>query len=206
MTARATSLALGAVAARTLAACGGAEDEGTSGPDTTAEPTSDASPTETTTAAEESEEDDSQAFGACPEGRWELDMDVWADEMQRTMGADIDVVSVEGRVWITHEPDGTYTAEYEDWNSEFSTGNGTMYMERDGVDTGTWDDTGGTITVSQVSQDSQFDSYVETPEGDLPLPTGNQATDITGEFDYECQGEDTMVTFTDGIELDYTRD
>lgn len=201
-----------------LAACspGGEEDTTTSAPEETGSTaastettateatTTTAAPTTTTTEAP------SSAGADCVEGTWLLDIQSFISLMQEAFtsegfGAD-SITANEGTYLVTLSPDGTFTAERDEWGFTVVTGDGTFSMSISGTETGTWsaDDTTITVTIDssdvKVSSTAEVDGQViEIPESPVDVPDA-----VAEDSAYTCNGDVLTVT-TDDVAITLNR-
>jgi hypothetical protein len=200
-----------AAAVLTLSACNpgslfgaGTEGEGSATPDESTNPTSSTDPSASADPDDDGSEEDSeeeleaQITANCPEGRWLLDNDDWADALEALLPAGSGTVrSVEGPVVVTLASDGSYQTSYDQWTLTFDLEQGTSVITRDGTDTGTWSSTDSTVNMQGTGANSEVSGYVETDAGRFDMPTvdGTQ-TEVLETFGYRCEGR-TMEAITD---------
>jgi hypothetical protein len=200
-----------------VAACssGGEEEGATSAPeetgstvastDTTTEATTTtAAPTTTTTLPP------SSAGAECVEGTWLLDIQSFISLMEEAFtsegfGAD-SITANEGTYLVTLAPDGTFTAERDEWGFSVVTGDGTFTMSISGTETGTWSADDTTITVAIDSSDVKVSTTAEVdgqvinmPDSPVDVPDA-----VAEDSAYTCGGDVLTVT-TEDVEITLNR-
>jgi hypothetical protein len=199
------------VLALLVAACspGGEEESTTSvpgGTGSTAAPTETTAPeaTTTTTAPTTTTTEPPSSAGAdCVTGTWLLDIQSFISLMQEAftsegLGAD-SIKPNEGTYLVTLAPDGTFTAERDEWGFTVVTGDGTFTLSVNGTETGTWSADDTTITVSVDSSDVKVSTtaevngqVIEMPDSPVDVPDA-----VAEDSAYTCNGDVLTVTTED---------
>lgn len=135
----------------------------------------------------------------CIPGVWTLDNEVFAKLMSGISdGFD---VTVAGTATLTFRSDGTTTKEYDHWTNTMNVNGGTVIVERNGVDLGTYSVTGeSTLSTSETTIGSTTSMSYEdgSTGGTMARDTGT--TDFAqGEF--TCSGDTLSVTADGGTSL-----
>lgn len=152
-----------------------------------------------TNGPDEDDELEAQIAANCPEGRWLLDNDAWADLLQAVAPDGGSVDSVDGEVFLNLGADGSYSSVYQDWTITMSVEGGTSVITRDGTDSGGWSDSDGVAVLNESTANSVVTGYVEAPEGRFDMPTTDGVpTNIDEDFAYECQGQTLLATTDEG--------
>lgn len=206
------TLVVAATATLTLASCSDATDPVAGGGGASAgsqDPSSTRTPTITSPSASPtngpSSSPGAQAEANCPDGRWKLDNDEWTSLVQAQIPAGSTVESVDGDVILTLGADGSYSTAYQDWTITMTVEGGTAVINRNGTDSGTWEDTDGRAVLTDQNPNSVVNGYVETSEGRVEMSnTDTVPTGLGASFAYECQGTTMLATTGDGI-LTFTR-
>jgi hypothetical protein len=194
-----------------VSACspGGEEDTGTSAPEETSstvagtEATTTEAPTTTEVPTTTTTEPPSSAGADCVAGTWLLDIQSFISLMEEAFtsegfGAD-SITANEGTYLVTLAPDGTFSAERDEWGFSVATGDGTFTMSISGTETGTWsaDDTTITVTIDStdvnVSTTAEVDGQViELPDSPVDVPDA-----VAEDSAYTCDGDVLTVTTED---------
>lgn len=212
---------LAAVLGLILAACGGGDGEAetstTVGAETTttagSEPTTTASPDTTTTAAEQTTTTAAVVGGGgadCLVGTWMLDTNLFMENMleifaQADMG-DAEVSALDGTFTVQMNADGSLSAVRDAWGFQVVTSEGTVTIEINGEEVGTWSADDTTLNVQTDTSDLTVDSKIEVDGQVLPIPSSpvdvpeGLATGST----YDCSG-DTLTITNEGVESVLTR-
>lgn len=195
-----------------LAACGGGEAETATTtalePTTTAaETTTTAAPTTTTTEAtttttttvpQPSAED-------CLVGTWELDSEAFVDSLMATMGTDLpgEITSGGGSYIVEMDADGSITSTRDEWRYLIESTEGTLAVQLDGTETGTYTTDGDTITISITGGETSVTTglLVDGELQELPFgPTQTfDAEPLEGAGTFDCAADTlTMTIQTEG--------
>lgn len=210
-----------------LAACAGSDGDDTTttsaaGADTTttasdaatttaAETTTTPAPETTTTA--ESEETTTTAGEAatgtdsCVVGTWTLDTQGFVDNLgpifEETGAPDAEVTALDGTFTVEMGADGSMMGTRDEWGFNIATGEGTVTIEINGTESGTWAADGSTLTVTTDESDLTVNSSIEAdgqviemPQDQMPVET---PPGIASNSDYNCSG-DVLTLTNDAIE------
>lgn len=167
-----------------------------------AEPTTTEAPVETTTTTEVPA---SAGGSACVEGTWLLDIDSFISLMEDEFvaaGFGADAISAsDGTYLVTMAPDGTFTAERDEWGFTVETTDGTFTMSVSGTETGTWSADDSTITVAVDSSDVTVSSTAEVDGQVVTLPNSPVAVPeaVAESSAYQCSGDVLTVTNEDVV-------
>lgn len=162
----------------------------------TESPTVPAPSTESSSAAEQEVDQAAADPATCLHGTWLADnafflaaLSEFGDEAQ----------SVDGRVVLQLDADGTLTTDYQGWTITFIVEGEEARLERSGVDRGTFSAAESSVSVAEADMGSTVTLY--TPEGDLTI-----APDRVNYVDapYTCGDDRASVTTPDGV-LELTR-
>lgn len=198
-----------------LTACAGSEgDATTSTADTAATTTTVADTTTTTTSPQTTTTAGQPAEGTddCLVGTWLLDSEAFVENFG-SIFADAgmpgaEVTSLDGTFTVELGADGSLTGTRDDWGFNIVTGEGTIIMEINGTETGTWSADGSTLTVETLESDLSVNASMEVdgevfemPQGQVPIeaPPG-----IASNSEYTCSG-DTLTLTNAGVESVLTR-
>lgn len=208
-----------------LVACAGSGDETTtttaSDADTTTSAASDATtttaaPETTTTAAAESTTttsgDTASGTDDCLVGTWTLDSEGFVENFGSIFAeagmSDAEVSALDGTFTVELGADGSLRGTREEWGFEIATGQGTVTIEINGTETGTWSADGSNLTIT--TQDSALDvnatieadgQVIEMPQDQIPVET---PPGIASNSEYTCSG-DTLTLTNAGVESVLTR-
>jgi len=196
-----------------IAACAGGGDEGTttsSAPDTTEQaPSTTAAPdTATTVAAAVTTTAASSASGdECLIGTWTLDSDAFVENFDAIMTEagmpDSEVTALDGTFEVEMNANGTYLAVRDEWGFNMATPEGTVVIEINGTESGTWATNGSTLDINPEENDLTVDASVEVNGQLQPLP-GSQAPietppGLATNSEFECSADVLTVT-NEGVE------
>lgn len=170
---------------------------------TTTEP-----PTTTTTTPPE------PSASECLVGSWNLDSENFVETLMEAMGPELpgELQTADGTYVIEMSADGTFTSIREGWGYRIVSPQGTMLVQIDGTETGTYAAEGDTLTVNvtdgeaSVSMGMEVDGEIQ----DLPFPMEmdlpSDTVEGTGQF--ECTNATLTVTVAadgpNGEELNFT--
>ena len=197
-----------------LAACSGGDAGDTS---TTAAPdSSSTAPADTTTTGAEATSSTVEAVtttgaaGAggggsdCIVGTWIMDNEVFIANMSGVFeGADMggaEVTALGGTYTVQMDADGSLLAIRDGWGFQVGTSEGTVIIEMNGEDTGTWSADDTTMTVEIDISDVLVNSRIEVDGQEVPLPTApvDVPEGIASGSTYECTA-DTLTITNSGI-------
>lgn len=209
-----------------LAACAGSGDDTTTtsaDPETTtsasdeatttmaAETTTTPAPETTTTAESEATTTTSgeAATGtdSCVVGTWTLDTQGFVDNLgpifEDSGVPNAEVTALDGTFTVEMGADGSMMGTRDEWGFSIATGEGTVTIEINGTETGTWAADGSTMTVTTEDSDLTVNSSIEAdgqviqmPQDQMPVET---PPGIASNSDYTCSG-DVLTLTNDGIE------
>ena len=208
-----------------LAGCGGDDDPGVGGTETEATPGATSTPEPTSSVdldfeddaedpeatATPAEQDDDSIFASdeeCLTATWRLDNDSWQDAVGNSFEqGGVTLESLGGTVLMDLRADGSLSSVYDRWTITMSIdgmdGGGTI--ERDGIDTGSWELSGDTVEISEESADSVVSTSFEV-EGQVMEMDGIEGEASAIEtFVYECDADVLVATTGEGT-FSFTRD
>lgn len=198
-----------------VAACNGGGDEAT----TTSTPSESATtvpavsttdvPGSTTTseAATTTTEGASAGGDSCFVGVWTLDSDAFVENFDAIMTEagmpDAEVTALDGTFEVEMIADGTYLAVRDEWGFNLITPQGTVIIEINGDETGTWSTSGSTLTIDPGENNLTVESSIEVDGQVLPLPGSDLPIDappgLATDSEFECSG-DVLTLTNEGIE------
>jgi hypothetical protein len=202
-----------------LAACAGSSDENTTSTaastDTTATAaevtTTTARPETTTTAAPETTTsvsgDSASSNDDCLVGTWTLDTEDFVENFgpifEQSGMPDTKVTALDGTFTVELGADGSLSGTRDDWGFNIATGEGTVTLEINGRETGTWSADGSTLTIDIDESDLTVNSSIEVdgqviemPQDQIPVET---PPGIASNSQYTCAGD--VLTLTNaGVE------
>lgn len=221
-------LALTLVVGLTLAACGGsgteettttADDAATETTTAADESTTTAVPEATTTTVAEStttvDEATTTTGGTatgsggddCLVGTWVLDSEAFVEAFSSIFSEqgmpEADVSALDGTFTVEMNSDGTYDAVRDGWGFAVATDEGTVMIEINGTESGTWATEGDILTINGDISDLTVNSSVEIDGQVVPMPENQMPVDtppgIATDSTYTCSG-DVLTLTNDGIE------
>ena len=136
----------------------------------------------------------------CTRGVWLLDNESYRDLMQQfAQPSGGTVRSVTGQVVLTFGDGDTFESLYDGWKIVTDTQDGSATIERNGVDAGSVRYDTGTMTLIEERPGSRVEGFVDTPNGQFPLPNvGSSAELINETVGYGCAGEFLTVRIPEG--------
>lgn len=194
------------------AACSGESEEATTTSDpgvtttlapttTEVEATTTTEPATTTTAQESS--------GAqCLTGTWILDNEAFVENFESIFAdagmPDAEVTPLEGSFTVELAADGSLTATRVGWGFNVATGEGTIILEIDGTETGTWSADDSTLTVDTDTSDLELSAAVEVDGEIIDMPSEFQPDfdvppGVASDSAYTCSA-DVLTLTNDGVE------
>ncbi len=183
-----------------------ADEVTTSAP--TAETTTSAAPT-TTVAPASTTTSGSTAGGGddCLVGTWELDSDSFVENFTSIFAdagmPDADISALDGTFIVDMNADGTYDAVRDAWGFSVAMAEGTVTIEINGTESGTWSTDADVLSIQGDTSDLAVDSTIEVDGQVVPLPEGQFPVDtpsgIATDSTYDCSG-DVLTLTNDGIE------
>lgn len=200
-----------------LAACAGSGDEttttaGTDDPATSAAsdaPTTTSSTETTTTARDTTTTSGDSATGTddCVVGTWTLDDEAFVENFgsvfEEAGMPNTEVTALDGTFTVELGADGSLRGTREDWGFNIATGEGTVILEINGTETGTWAADGSKLTVNIDESDLEISSsfevdgeVIEMPQDQIPVDT---PPGIASNSEYTCSG-DTLILTNAGVE------
>lgn len=188
---------------------------GDEGGDTTSESTTTEESPVTTETVETTTTTEAAVSTAAPEaggddclvGSWTLDTESFIanfDDIMAEAGMpETEVVALDGTFVVDMSGDGTYVGTRDEWGFSMVTPEGTVSIEINGEESGTWSTDGSTLTVNPTSSDLTVVASVEVDGQEVPLPEGQVPIDtppgIASNSDFECSGD--VLTLTNaGVE------
>ncbi len=165
-------------------------------PDTT---TTEAAPT--TTQASSAGGDD------CLVGMWTLDSEAFVENFGAIMAEagmpDAEVTSLDGTFEVEMNADGTYAAVRDEWGFSLDTPQGTVVIEINGTESGSWSTSGSTLNISPEENDLTVDSSVVVDGQELPLPGSDLPVEtppgLATASEFRCSG-DILTLSNEGVE------
>ena len=197
---------------------GGSEGTTTTGDETTsttasADTTTTVADTTTTTAPATTTTTGGASDGGGPDcliGTWVLDNDAFVGALLDEFEASgMDAESLEpndGTYTVELSPDGTFTGTRDDWGFAVTMTEGTFNVTVDGTETGTWSANEDTMSVSSTDSDMTVSATIEAggQVQELPDSPVNVPEAIETESDYTCD-EDTLEVTSEGVTTVMTR-
>jgi hypothetical protein len=112
--------------------------------------------------------------------------------------ADMAGASVEptdGTYTVTFEPNGTYTGVRDEWGFAVDSPDGSVVIQMDGTETGSWSADGSTMTLQIDGSDVQVSARVEADGQSFELPNSPvQVPEAIAESSpYECDSDTLTV-------------
>jgi hypothetical protein len=160
-------------------------------------------PAETTTTATEDDDTTTTAGStggaSCVEGSWLFGGETFVAAMESAMNdADMAGASVEptdGTYTVTFEPNGTYTGVRDEWGFAVDSPDGSVVIQMDGTETGSWSADGSTMTLQIDGSDVQVSARVEADGQSFELPNSPvQVPEAIAESSpYECDSDTLAV-------------
>jgi hypothetical protein len=160
-------------------------------------------PAETTTTATEDDDTTTTAGStggaSCVEGSWLFGGETFVAAMESAMNdADMAGASVEptdGTYTVTFEPNGTYTGVRDEWGFAVDSPDGSVVIQMDGTETGSWSADGSTMTLQIDGSDVQVSARVEADGQSFELPNSPvQVPEAIAESSpYECDSDTLTV-------------
>lgn len=136
----------------------------------------------------------------CLRGVWLLDNASFRDLIQpETQSAGGNVRSVTGQVVLTFGDGDTFESLHDGWTIITDTADGSATIETNGVDSGVVRYASGSFTLVEQQSGSSTEGFVETPQGNFPLPNVGASGDfIEGTVGYACSGDFLTVSLSEG--------
>ncbi|HEX6219471.1 MAG TPA: hypothetical protein VF115_00105 [Acidimicrobiia bacterium] len=199
-----------------VAACAGDGDGGSTtsspaDPSTTQDAsttTESADMTTTTSAAATTTTEPSSASGDdCLVGSWELDSKAFVENFDSIMTEagmpDAEVTALDGRFTVEMSADGTYIAIRDQWGFNMATPEGTVIIEINGDETGSWSTDGSTLSINPEESDLAVESFVEVDGELVALPFGQVPIEappgLATNSEFECSA-DVLRVANEGVE------
>lgn len=143
----------------------------------------------------------------CLVGDWVLDSEAFVENFDSIFAdagmPDAEVAPLGGSFTVELSADGSLEAEREEWGFRITTPDGTVIIEINGTETGTWSADESTLTVdtdvSEIEVSAAIEvggEVIEMPEGQMPIepPEG-----IATGSEYTCSG-DVLTLSNAGVE------
>jgi hypothetical protein len=198
-----------------LAACAGGGEGGTttsspSAPTTgeVTQTTAAAPDTTTSTGAAPSSTEGSSAGGDdCLVGMWTLDSEAFVENFDAIMTEagmpDAEVTSLDGTFEVEMNADGSYVAVRDEWGFSMGTPQGTVVIEINGTETGTWSTSGSTLNIDPGENDLTVDSSIVVDGQEIPMPGSDLPVEappgLATASEFQCSG-DTLTLESGGVE------
>lgn len=155
----------------------------------------------TTTAAPSAGGDD------CLVGTWTLDSEAFVENFDEIMAdagmADSEVTALDGTFTVEMNSDGTYLAVRDEWGFNMATPQGTVILEINGDETGTWSTDGSTLSIDPEQSDLTVDASVEVDGETFPLPGSDVPIEappgLATNSEFDCSG-DVLTVSNEGVE------
>lgn len=196
-----------------VAGCGdvSTEDSSTTSSVAAEASTSTVSDSTTTTVAEDTAttgENVATGGPSCLVGTWTLDNDTFVENFDSIFAdagmPDAEVTALPGTFTVVLDGDGSLTATRDGWGFNIDTGEGTLVLEIDGAETGTWAADDSTFTVDTDTSDLEVRTSVEV-DGELVEMPGEFSPDfdvpagLETDSDYTCSG-DVLTLTNEGVD------
>ncbi len=193
-------------------ACGGDSEDTTTSIDDAAAPTTGAPATEATTteAVTTTVEAPGRSGPACLEGTWILDNEAFVDALVAAFAdSGMEPESLDpndGTYTIELAADGTFTGTRDDWGFSLLISEGRFNIIINGTEMGTWSADDDTITVTQTGADVSVLATVEADGQQFELPEAPVPIPEAMQTDstYICDG-DTLAITTEDVTTVMTR-
>lgn len=148
----------------------------------------------------------------CLVGSWVLDSDAFVENFVSIFAdaglPDAEVSALDGTFTVDMSSDGTFDAVRDGWGFSIAMAEGTVTIEINGTETGTWSTTGDTLTIGSDLSDLTVESSIELDGSVVPLPEGQLPVDtpsgIATDSTFECSG-DVLTLTNEGVESVMTR-
>lgn len=163
---------------------------------TTERPTATTEPQTTTTAAKQTGGDE------CLVGNWTLDSNAFVENFDAIMAeagiSDAEVTALDGSFTVGMRADGTYSAVRDAWGFRMAMADGTVIIEIDGEETGTWSTEASRLLVDPQESDLTVSPSMEVNGEAVPLPGGTipvtTPPGIATDSEFECSGDVLTLT------------
>lgn len=197
-----------------IVACGGGEEGTTTSTSaalttTMAPDTTEAADMTTTTAAAATTTTEALSAGGddCLVGTWTLDSEVFVENFDEIMtGAempDSEVTALDGTFEVEMNADGTYLAVRDEWGFRMATPEGTVIIEINGDETGTWSTSGTTLSINPGDNSLTVDVSMEVDGETFPFPGTDAPIEtppgLATNSEFECSG-DILTLANEGVE------
>lgn len=141
----------------------------------------------------------------CLVGTWVLDNESFLEGYTAVLAEsgmdDAEVDDLGGTYTIDMHPDGSFTADREDWGYSVTAQGETFVLTANGGETGTWFADGSTITITTDVSNVTVDMSRVVDGEQIPLPGSQSAFDapsIATTSDYGCSADITTVIAENG--------
>lgn len=143
----------------------------------------------------------------CLVGSWVLDTEAFVGNFASIFAAagmpDAEVTALDGTFVVEIGVDGSLVGSRDGWGFRIMTGEGTVILEINGTETGTWSADGSTLIVNTDESDLTVNSSIELDGQIIEMPADQMPVDtppgIASDSDYVCSG-DTLTLTNGGVE------
>lgn len=149
----------------------------------------------------------------CLVGTWVLDSETFVENFDGIFAdagmPGTEVTALEGTFIVEMGADGSLSATRDGWGFNIATGEGTVILEINGTETGTWSADDSTLTVDTDTSDVDMNAAIEVDGEMLEMPAEYQPEfevprGIASGSSYTCSG-DVLTLINAGVESELHR-